>query len=111
MIALSYHFLRNNLIFCYLIQGLYKVSEVALFVAKNGLIYFTIYNPCKAYKGFNLERVFFEYENNLYIERGGRGYGAVTVDFDSVELVEVNNGVVLVEIDPFCLRTSAERQS
>ena len=42
---------------------------------------------------------FFEYEGNLYLVRGARGYGAVTVDMDSVKYIEEKDGKQYVSVD------------
>ena len=39
---------------------------------------------------------FLEYEGALYLRRGSRGYGAVTIDLDSLKFVEQKNGISFV---------------
>ena len=34
-----------------------------------------------------IDENFIEYENNLYLVRGGRGYRSQTIDFDSIDII------------------------
>ena len=42
---------------------------------------------------------FLEYEGALYLRRGSRGYGAVTIDLDSLKFVEQKNDRYYVTVD------------
>ena len=42
---------------------------------------------------------FLEYEGNLYLRRGSRGYGAVTIDLDSLAFLEEREGVYYATVD------------
>ena len=42
---------------------------------------------------------FLEYEGTLYLRRGSRGYGAVTLDLDSLAFLEERDGVYYVNVD------------
>lgn len=42
---------------------------------------------------------FFEYEGTLYLRRGARGYGAITVDLDSVKYLEERDGKQYASVD------------
>lgn len=42
---------------------------------------------------------FLEYEDTLYLRRGARGYGAITIDMDSVKYLEERDGKQYASID------------
>ena len=57
---------------------------------------------CSGYRSGEVRpggRFFLEYEGALYLRRGSRGYGAVTIDLDILKFVEQKNDRYYVTVD------------